>query len=353
LVRRFIRHFRALLSLDRAGLISLGLIAFLLGSWAPGAAAQEDPSQPIVPRMAGIFVKPVAGAPFSATVEFVSRQKLPDGSVFTFKTINHIARDSAGRTHNESRRFVSDSYKQEPPLTEIRIYDPLTSLSTHMDPLASLARQTRMHEPPEPNAKSVPDSNPNQPGSPIKQVEDLGSRTFQNLTLHGTRQTRGTGDFDEFWYSPDFSIYMSRKHQDPVWEQTVSITELKAQEPDPSDFTIPAEYRLVNVEDKRPMPDASGVYQSGNGVVPPTLTYAPEPQYTNEARRAKYSGSAVLELVVDAQGNPQNVRVVRHLQMGLDEKALEAVRQYRFTPATLEGKPVPVWAHIVVNFKIY
>ena len=70
--------------------------------------------------------------------------------------------------------------------------------------------------------------------------------------------------------------------------------------------------------------------------------FAPDPEFSDEARRAKYQGVCVVSLIVDAQGNPQRVQVVRHLGMGLDEKAVEAVRQYKFKPATLQGKPVPV-----------
>ena len=79
--------------------------------------------------------------------------------------------------------------------------------------------------------------------------------------------------------------------------------------------------------------------------------YSPEPEYSDEARRAKYAGIVVVSLVVDAQGMPQRVRVVRALGMGLDEKAVEAVRQYKFKPAMFQGKPVPVEVNIEVNFR--
>jgi periplasmic protein TonB len=96
-----------------------------------------------------------------------------------------------------------------------------------------------------------------------------------------------------------------------------------------------------------------GLYHVGGGVSAPQLIYAPDPEFSDEARRAKYQGVCVVSLVVDAQGNPQRVQVVRHLGMGLDEKALEAVRQYKFKPAMLQGKPVPVEVNIEVNFRIY
>jgi len=96
-----------------------------------------------------------------------------------------------------------------------------------------------------------------------------------------------------------------------------------------------------------------GVMSPGGGVSEPVLLYAPDPEFSDEARRAKYQGICVVGLIVDAQGNPQNVHVVRPLGMGLDEKAMEAVRQYKFKPAIFHGKPVPVQINIEVNFRIY
>lgn len=337
----------------RARLSYLVLVTTLLWFGLSVSRGQEDPNQIRVPTISGVFVNPVPGAPFSATVEIVSRQKLPNGSVFTLKTINYIARDSLGRTHNEGRRLVSDSYEEEPPLSEIHIYDPATGVSTRFDPSTLIARQTKLLAPAVPNSKSVPDPNPNVPGSPVKQVNDLGTRVFKNLSLRGTRQSRSATDFDEYWYSPDLSIYMSRKHQDPLWEQTVTVAEFDRQEPDPSNFTLPPDYKVVEVAEKLPSPDASGIYHVGNGVLPPKLVYAPDPKFSPQARKAKYQGVAVVSLIVDAQGKPQNVHIVKHLQMGLDEQALAAVTQYKFKPATLQGKPVPVEVSIEVNFRIY
>jgi TonB family protein len=91
----------------------------------------------------------------------------------------------------------------------------------------------------------------------------------------------------------------------------------------------------------------------GGGVAAPQLIFAPDPEFSDEARRAKFQGICVVSLIVDPQGNPQRVQVVRHLGMGLDEKAVDAVKQYRFKPATLQGKPVPVEVNIEVTFRIY
>jgi TonB family protein len=96
-----------------------------------------------------------------------------------------------------------------------------------------------------------------------------------------------------------------------------------------------------------------GVYRVGSGVSAPVPIFTPEAEFSDEARRAKYQGVCLISLIVDAQGNPQNPRVVRPLGMGLDEKALEAVRKYKFKPAMKGNSPVPVMMSIEVNFRLY
>ena len=97
-----------------------------------------------------------------------------------------------------------------------------------------------------------------------------------------------------------------------------------------------------------------GLYRIGGGISAPVPIVSPEAEFSDEARRAKYQGVCLVSLIVDAQGNPQNPRVIRALGMGLDEKALEAVRKYKFKPAMKDGKyPVPVMITIEVNFRLY
>ena len=98
-----------------------------------------------------------------------------------------------------------------------------------------------------------------------------------------------------------------------------------------------------------------GLYQVGNGVSPPKAIFAPEAEFSDEARRAKYEGTVVVSVIVDAQGNPQDVHVVRTLGMGLDEKAMEAVQKYKFKPAIelKSGKAVPVPIAVEVRFRLY
>jgi TonB family protein len=96
-----------------------------------------------------------------------------------------------------------------------------------------------------------------------------------------------------------------------------------------------------------------GPYRIGGGVTAPHAIYDPEPEYSEEARRVKYQGIAVLQVVIDAEGRPRDVRIARSAGMGLDEKAIEAVRKWRFEPGTLNGKPVAVIVNVEVNFRLY
>jgi TonB family protein len=97
-----------------------------------------------------------------------------------------------------------------------------------------------------------------------------------------------------------------------------------------------------------------GLYRVGGQVSAPVVLNSVEAEFSDEARRAKYQGVCIISIIVDAQGNPQNPRVVRALGMGLDEKAMEAVRKYKFKPALKDGKtPVPVMINVEVNFRLY
>lgn len=97
--------------------------------------------------------------------------------------------------------------------------------------------------------------------------------------------------------------------------------------------------------------DNGGVYRIGGSVSPPTPIFKVEPEYSEEARKAKIEGTMVLAIIVDQEGRPRNIRVVQSLGMGLDEKAIEAVSKWRFRPARKDGKAVAVHANVEVNFR--
>jgi len=95
-----------------------------------------------------------------------------------------------------------------------------------------------------------------------------------------------------------------------------------------------------------------GVFRVGGGVSAPSIIHKVDPQYSEEARKARYQGTVVLEAIVQKDGTVQIVRVVRSLGFGLDEKAIEALRQWKFSPAKQNGVAVPVALNIEVNFNL-
>jgi TonB family protein len=114
----------------------------------------------------------------------------------------------------------------------------------------------------------------------------------------------------------------------------------------------------------RPNPDAAGRYHVGDGVSAPQLVYAPDPEFTDKARKKKLAGTVVVSLTVDATGKPQDVRISRSLAegvskklrpiaLGMDENAVKAVTEYRFKPAEFQGKLVPVDTTLEINYRIY
>jgi TonB family protein len=113
-----------------------------------------------------------------------------------------------------------------------------------------------------------------------------------------------------------------------------------------------------------PSPDPAGVYRVRDGVSAPQLVYSVPPVFTDKARKKKINGNCKVSIVVDIDGHVKDVRVIHSVAedqpaklkadaLALDEKAIEAVRQYRFEPALLQGKPVPVALTVEVNFMIF
>ncbi len=96
-----------------------------------------------------------------------------------------------------------------------------------------------------------------------------------------------------------------------------------------------------------------GAFSVGGNVSAPIPIYKPEPPYSEEARKAKYQGTVVLWIVVDAQGNVNDARVVKPLGLGLDEKAVDTVRTWKFKPALRGGTPVPVRVMVEVSFRLF
>jgi len=117
-------------------------------------------------------------------------------------------------------------------------------------------------------------------------------------------------------------------------------------------FSLPAEGSQSGVAGGVAGDVGAGVYRVGGGVTAPVLLYRKEPEYTEEARRARVSGTVQLYVEIDPSGNPTNIRVLQGPGLGLDERAIEAVRTWKFKPGFKDGNPVTVAANISVSFRL-
>ncbi len=99
--------------------------------------------------------------------------------------------------------------------------------------------------------------------------------------------------------------------------------------------------------------DASQYLLRGNGVKLGRAVSAPDPQYSDSARKAKITGTVLLAIAIDAAGNVAAARVVCSLEPSLDQNAVDAVRRWKFTSATKDGNPVPVQIEVSVGYRLY
>jgi TonB family protein len=94
-------------------------------------------------------------------------------------------------------------------------------------------------------------------------------------------------------------------------------------------------------------------YAVGHGVSPPRATSSPNPDFSEEARLAKYQGTTTLSMIVDSSGQVRDLAILSPLGLGLDERAVAAVSTWKFKPAMKEGQPVAVKIAVEVDFHLY
>jgi TonB family protein len=173
-------------------------------------------------------------------------------------------------------------------------------------------------------------------------------------------------------YMPQMAAIAGGTGDQPFTEYTMELAEISSASLPDSRFEVPAGYQSATVEEligqlfpapKLPVPSGTpraaapvplppGVVRIGNGVAPPALISKTEPSYTEEARAAKIQGTVVLNVVVGADGSAQQMSVLRSLDPGLDQKAMETVGTWKFRPGMKDGQPVAVQATIEVNFRL-
>lgn len=325
--------------------------------------------------MYGEHIAPIAKIPFTAKAELETVNQLPDGTLITHKTYNRIARDILGRTYNERRKWMDPETGAEPQLLRIELYDPATRTRTEMFPPTKFARQ--WSSPP----TTVALTGQNSPATLEISKETIGVDTVEGVPVRGVRMTqtyksgalgndRPISVITEYWYSEELKINLLTKRTDPRFGvQTVRVTELARQEPDASLFVVSSDYRIVDETvpgQERgaaissgaslaagPLP--AGVFRAGvSGTTVPACVYCPAPTYTDQARAAKIEGTVVLQVVVTAEGQAENISVIRGLGLGLQQKAIDTVRNWRFKPAHgPDGNPVATAVPVEVTFRIH
>ena len=242
--------------------LSLGL-AFLAGMCCMSCPGQVGARGYMPPDSAGvgtavpgIFLTPAANAPFSAEVEIVSHEKLPDGTEHVTAARNHMARSSSGRIYQERHAMAAADLLGKTPVLSEHIYDPSSRQSIMIFPFRHLARELTLRAPEVIPASALP------PSQQVKNAEvretDLGTQSLDGVELRGLRKQRtiaaqfsGIGKdvevTDEYWYSEALSIYMIIRHNDPrTGEQLVAVTKVERTEPPATQFAVPSAYKVVD-----------------------------------------------------------------------------------------------------------
>jgi TonB family protein len=301
-------------------------------------------------NVTGVAMSALPGMPFTGQETVVWTHQVSDKTV-TSRLVGTVARDGQGRTYREAHSFTVDPVDPRTTLIRITLRDPVAGVTTDCILAIHLCRLSVF--PAATVAKTAPVT-----GQTVK--EDLGSRVIDGLTATGTRITQTpilnsldlsqTADKNddpsivELWRSVDMKVDLSELRKYPHGEVNVHLAITSREEPDPKIFSIPAGFSTR---------DDRALRRVGGDVSAPVLIYSVKPEFAQQARNAKIAGNVLVNLVVDQNGIPTNVRVVRGIGHGLDEKAVEAVSKYRFKPSMEHGQPVSVEINVQVNFQIF
>ena len=118
------------------------------------------------------------------------------------------------------------------------------------------------------------------------------------------------------------------------------------------DLEMPDSDILFGIPEAPPPMEPTGPIRVGGDVKPPAKIVYPSPQYTEIARKARIQGVVIVEAIIDKKGDVTNVKILKGLPMGLDLAAVDAIKRWKFKPATLNGKPVAVIYNLTVNFQL-
>jgi TonB family protein len=314
----------------------LGLLVCGAGAWCQGI---------LIP--ASFYA--VQGAPFTLTVETRWERASEMGPK---QGTQRIMRDSAGR-----QRYEGPVIDGAPQSSTVGIYDVVAGeyIKLDMDARTAEVRPMRV------GRTVVIDVSAATSVAPFSAAADqtlLGTREIAGLEAWGQRTLRTTTRGDGSRMSQDRELWLSTHYRMPVMQvirsdqgkTTQTVVSFSPAEPEPTLFKIPSGFA---VHDAPPAPEPTpGTVRIGGNVSAPVVLKQAAPEFSEEARRAKVNGNVLIHLIVDEQGLPQDVKVIRGIGLGLDEKALKAVQQYRFKPAMREGLPVKVEMNVELNFQI-
>jgi TonB family protein len=152
---------------------------------------------------------------------------------------------------------------------------------------------------------------------------------------------------------PKEPIPRRRVLRKPMPDPTPDAPEpLPTEDPPPRLDLPPVDADFLSIPEAPPPVTPLGPIHVGGDVRRPEKLHAPPPQYTEAARRTGTQGVVIVEAIIDKNGDVTNVRVLKDLPMGLSEKAVQAIKKWKFRPATLNGKPVDVYYNLTVNFQL-
>jgi periplasmic protein TonB len=144
-----------------------------------------------------------------------------------------------------------------------------------------------------------------------------------------------------------------KKTKVPIPDPTPDEPEpIRLPEEEQPDIEIPDSDIFFDIPAAPPSVEPDGPIIVAGDVVPPEKIEAPQPVYTETARKARIQGVVIVQAIIDKSGVVTNVKVLKGLPMGLEQSAVDAVKRWKFKPATLNGKPVAVYYNLTVNFRI-
>jgi TonB family protein len=301
------------------------------------------------------FFTLVKGHPLSAEGQVQMSTTLPNGSKSVSTPVSwKFYRDSEGRMRTERIMAPQSPYFGT---AIVEIDDPVAKVKDILDPTKKIARTFAW------TPFVLPSSQDNH--------RLIGPKIIEGFRCEGTRKSASLGSVgnmvSEIWKSEELQLILLMTDTSPIGDGNQRLFNIVPAEQSADLFTVPAGYLIQPGAPSDPSwrpiiaaapilppsnPSSDGAYRIGGDVSAPSLISKVEPKYSEQARDAKYSGSVILSIVVDSEGVPRDIKVVRPLGLGLDQAAIDAVSQWRFKPGMKGGKPVAVRAQVEVSFRL-